>query len=110
MIAVINLIAELHNRFGYTVADIQQGIAARVAGVDADALDVRKWLDNVDIIPKWASRGAAHRIIELWMTERDACKPDELLQVDKKYTGLLKNFSMAEIITLRNEIMQQKRR
>jgi hypothetical protein len=110
MIAVINLIAELHNRFGYAVADIQQGIAARVAGVDADALDVRKWLDNVDIIPKWASRGAAHWIIELWMAERDACKPDELLRVDKKYTGLLKNFSMAEIITLRNEIMQQKRR
>lgn len=105
-----NLIAELHNRFGFTIGDIQQGIAARVIGVDAEVLDVRRWMDKVDTIPKWASRGAASWIIELWMADRDACKPTELLQVDKKYTGLLKDFSMAEIITLRNEIIQRQQR
>ena len=103
-----NLIAELHTKFGFSFHDIQQGIAARVAGVDAEALDIKKWLDNVDTIPKWASRGAASWIIELWMAARDSCKPTELLQVDKKYTGLLKSFSMADIIAMRNEIMLHK--
>jgi len=104
-----NLIAELHDRFGYSVQDIQQGIAARVNGVDAEALDVKNWLDNVNTIPKWALHGAASWIIELWMAERDACEPTELLKVDKKYTALLKRFSMAEIIALRNDIIQRKR-
>jgi hypothetical protein len=103
-----NLIAELHTQFGFSLREIQHGIAARIDGVDADVLDVKKWLDNVDTIPKWAARGAAHWIIELWMAERDACEPTELLQVDKKYTGLLKNFSMAEIIGMRNDIVQRK--
>jgi hypothetical protein len=109
MSAANNLIAELHDKFGFSFQDIQQGIASRVAGVDAEALDINKWLDNADTIPKWASRGAASWIIELWMQERDACEPTKLLQVDKKYTGLLKNFSMADIIALRNEIIQQRR-
>ena len=104
----INLIVELHMKFGFSMQEIQQGIAVRVAGVDAEALDIKKWLDKVDTIPKWASRGAASWIIELWMAERDVCKPTELLQVDKKYTGLLKSFSMADIIAMRNEIVQKK--
>jgi hypothetical protein len=103
-----NLIAELNMRFGYSLQQIRQGIAERVDGVDADVLDVNKWLNNVDTIPRWANRGAARWIIELWMTERDACEPAELLQVDKKYTGMLKNFSMADIIAMRNEMMQRK--
>ncbi|WP_455210386.1 hypothetical protein [Kaarinaea lacus] len=103
-----NLIAELNTRFGFSLQDIQLGIADRVEGVDADVLDVKKWLDNVDTIPSWANRGAAHWIIELWMSERDACEPNELLVVDKKYTRLLKHFSMGEIIAMRNEIIRRK--
>lgn len=103
-----NLIAELNTQFGFTLQDIQQGIADRVDGVDADVLDVKKWLDNVNTIPNWANRGAALWIIELWMAERDACEPTELLMVDKKYTGLLKHFSMGEIITMRNDIIRRK--
>jgi hypothetical protein len=104
----LNLINVLNSRFGYSLLEIQQGIAARVDGVDAEALDIKKWMDNVDTIPKWANRGAARWIIELWMTERDTCEPGELLVVDKKYTALLKNFSMADIIAMRNEIIQHK--
>ena len=103
-----NLIAELNGRFGYSLQEIQRGIAERVDGVDADVLDINKWLDNADKIPRWADRGAARWIIELWMAERDACEPTELLRVDKAYTGLLKKFSMAEIIAMRNEIIQSK--
>jgi hypothetical protein len=103
-----NLITELHTRFGFSLQQIQQGIAARVEGVDADVLDINKWIDNVDTIPKWANRGAARWIIELWMAERDTCEPTELLTVDKKYTSLLKHFNMADIIAMRNEIIQQK--
>ena len=103
-----NLIAELNSQFGFSEQEIQRGIAERVAGVDADVLDIKKWLNNVDKIPGWANRGAARWIIELWMTERDACEPTELLGVDKKYTALLKRFNMAEIIAMRNEIIRQK--
>ena len=103
-----NLIAQLNQCLGFSLQEIQQGIAQRVAGVDAEVLDVKKWLDNVNTIPKWANRGAARWIIELWMAERDACEPAELLRVDKKYTGMLKHFSMADIIAMRNEIIQHK--
>lgn len=102
--AVHNLIAELNQTFGFSLLEIQQGIARRVAGVDAEVLDISKWMNKVDTIPRWANRGAACWIIELWMAERDACEPTKLLQVDKKYTGLLRNFSMADIIAMRNEI------
>ena len=103
-----NLISELHIRFGISLQDIQCGIAARVVGVDAEGIDIRKWLDNVDIQPGWARRGAARWIIELWMAERDTCGPTELLEVDKKYTALLKSFSMADIIAMRNEVVNKK--
>ncbi len=103
-----NLIAELNMRFGYSLQEIQHGIAERVEGVDADVLDIKKWLNNVDTIPKWANWGAARWIIELWMAARDACEPTELLQVDKTYTSLLKKFSMADIIAMRNEIIKSK--
>jgi len=103
-----NLIAQLHTQFGFSWQEIQHGIAARVAGVEAEVLDIKKWMDNVDTIPKWANRGAARWIIELWMAERDACAPAELLRVDKKYTAMLKSFSMAEIIAMRNEIIQHR--
>ena len=103
-----NLIAELHTRFGISLQDIQHGIAARVAGVDAEGIDIKKWVDNVDTQPGWARRAAARWIIELWMAERDTCGPTELLGVDKKYTALLKNFSMTDIIAMRNEVVNKK--
>lgn len=103
-----NLLAELNATFGFSVKQIQAAIAARVDGVDSDLLDIEKWIDETDVIPAWANRAAAKWIIELWMIDRDACDPTELLKVDKKYTRLLKNFSMAEIIAMRNEINKAK--
>ena len=84
-----NLIAELNMRFGYSLQQIRQGIAERVDGVDADVLDVNKWLNNVDTIPRWANRGAARWIIELWMTERDACEPCDG-EVDEGHGAVLR--------------------
>jgi hypothetical protein len=40
----------------------------------------------------------------LWLSERDACDAKELLKVDEKYTRLLRDFSMSDIIAMRNEI------
>lgn len=106
--ALNNMLAELNTKFGFSVDQIQAAIAARADGVDSDLLDIKKWIGDSTDIPAWVNRAAAKWVIELWMIDRDTCDPTELLKVDKKYTRLLKNFSMAEIIAMRNEINKAK--
>lgn len=106
--ALNNLLAELNATFGFSVRQIQAAIAARADVVDDELLNVEKWLKDVDEVPAWANRAAARWVIELWMIDRDTCDPTELLKVDKKYTRLLKSFTMAEIIAMRNEINRTK--
>lgn len=101
-----NLICELGSTFGYTNDQIKNGIAQRNEGVDAIALNVEQWKHNDAAIPRWANRAAARWVIEIWMKERDSCDAAELLAVDKRFTRILSDFSMGEIISMRNEISQ----
>lgn len=103
-----SLLTELHSTFGFTFEEIKQGIACRVDGVDADVLDIDKWIYSAERMPSWAKRAAASWIIELWMKDRDACEPTELLKVDNRYSRILKDFSMADIIAMRNSISVPK--
>ncbi|WP_455205640.1 hypothetical protein [Kaarinaea lacus] len=99
-----SLLTELNSTFGFTAEQIKRGIACRVDGVDAEALDINKWIQSDGSMPSWAKRAAASWVIELWMNERDACEPTELLKVDNRYSRILKDFSMADIIAMRNSI------
>jgi hypothetical protein len=100
-----NLINTLLTEFDFSEEQVRRGIAERVDGVEADLLDVRKWINDDNTMPHWARRAAAHWIIALWMRERDACAAADLLAVDKRFTRILGAFSMGEIIAMRNEVV-----
>lgn len=100
----MNLITVLNNSFGLSLDQIEQGIVLRANKVYADTYFIEDWLQDESLIPKWANRAAASWVIEMWMSERDSCDATGLLKVDKKYTRLLRDFSLSDIIAMRNEL------
>lgn len=100
------LLQELNVEMGLSLEEISDAIAARL-GTGADQLQqdqlqqIGQWLNGSKQIPDWANKAAALWVIELWMGERDVCHPGQLLAVDKKYTRLLRSYSMAEIVSFR---------
>ena len=100
----MNLITVLNNSFGLSLDQIEQGIVLRANKVYADTYFIEDWLKDESLIPKWANRAAASWVIEMWLSERDSCDASGLLQVDEKYTRLLRDFSLSDIIAMRSEL------
>ena len=105
----MNLLTVLNHSFGLSVEQIEQGIVLRANKVYADTYFIEDWFKDEKLIPRWASRAAASWLIELWLTERDNCDSTNLLQVDEKYTRLLRDFSLSDIIAMRNELSRPNR-
>ena len=102
----MNLITVLNNSFNFSLDQIEQGIILRANKIYADTYFIQDWLKDETLVPKWASRAAASWLIEMWLSERDGCDASSLLQVDEKYTRLLRDFSLSDIIAMRNELAQ----
>jgi len=100
----MNLILVLNNSFGLSIDQIEQGIVLRANKIYADTYFIHDWLKDESMVPDWASRAAASWLIEMWMGERDGCEASNLLKVDEKYTRLLRDFSLSDIIAMRNEL------
>jgi len=100
----MNLITVLNNSFGLSIDQIEQGIVLRANKVYADTYFIHDWLKDETMVPDWASRAAASWLIEMWMAERDGCDSSNLLKVDEKFTRLLRDFSLSDIIAMRNEL------
>ncbi|MCI0507831.1 MAG: hypothetical protein L0Z73_17215 [Gammaproteobacteria bacterium] len=100
----MNLLTVLNSSFGLSLEQIEQGIVLRANKVYADTYFIEDWLRDEKLIPKWASRAAASWVVEMWLSERDACASSELLGVDEKYTRLLRDFSLSDIIAMRSEL------
>lgn len=101
----LNLIYVLHHSFAIPKHHIGSGIEQR-AGQQVDAREIDFWIKESAELPEWAHQAAALWIIELWMQERDACEAQQLLKVDEKYTRLLRDYNMGQIIAMRNAIIQ----
>ena len=100
----INLIVELNKSIGLTIEQIHQGLCRRAHNDSLVVDDINQWLVNPATIPEWVNKTAALWIIELWMSDRDACQAGSLLTVDNKYSRILRGFSMAEIISMRQQL------
>lgn len=101
----VNILRTLQETTGLTLEKIEQGLVLRANKIYADTHFIRDWLEDESLIPDWANRAAASWVIELWMLERDAVESSQLLKVDEKYTRMLKDFSLSDIIAMRNELM-----
>lgn len=101
------LLQELNTEMGLSPEEISNAIATRT-GTGADQLQqIGQWLSDSKRTPDWANKAAVLWVIELWMKERDVCHPSQLLAVDKKYTRLLRSYSMAEIISFRRDLQKE---
>lgn len=99
-----NIILELQQKLDFSVAEIKNAISHRVTPIQSMGVDIDSWVHNPEKIPQWAQMAAAKWVVELWMSARDACEPDQLLVIDNKYTNVLRRYSMADIIEFRNAI------
>ena len=102
------IISEIHSLFGFSAEHIGKAIVQRAVGGQDQTLDVSGCLYRDCNIPAWAERAAALWVIELWTAERDACTAGELLTVDRKYSRILRRYSMADIISFRNEVLAKR--
>ena len=100
----MNLITVLNNSFDMSLDQIEQGIVLRANKIYADTYFIHDWIKDESLIPGWANRAAASWLIEMWLSERDGCDASSLLKVDEKYTRLLRDFSLSDIIAMRNEL------
>jgi len=103
----MNLLQALHDSFGLSMGDIEKGLVSRAKKVYIDTHFLGDWIKDEDKVPQWAHRAAATWLMELWLEERDACESAQLLGVDEKYTRLFKDFSLSDIIAIRNAIRNE---
>ena len=101
-----NLIHELIVSMELPYVEVGEGITRRAAPFRPRFNDIRQWAEESASVPDWANRAAALWLLEFWMNERDACEADGLLKVDEKYTRLLRDYSMGEIIEMRNQLVR----
>lgn len=105
---MINIIKEIKLGLSLTDEELKQGIIGHTPGSTDLDIDISCWLEDDETVPKWATKAATVWVIELWMADRDACEPSQLLQVDKTYTRMLRGYSMAEVISFRNALVGQQ--
>lgn len=123
----MNIVRDIRDTLGLDVEQIKLGILQHCPGsASANAsfekkdqsvsqaaavnpnLVIDHWFLDSEQIPKWAKQAAARWVLEMWQEERDACTPSMLLSVDKKFTYILRGYSMAEIIALRNTLERNR--
>ena len=100
----LNLVSGLHREMGFSPEEIRQGLEQRSPECQLDIMELEAWIEPSSRLPDWINRLAAVWVIEHWMSERDTCDAEGLLRVDEKYTRLLKDFSMGDIISMRNSV------
>lgn len=99
-----NIIEELKQSLGLVPGDIKKEISLRATPIQSMGVDLESWSNDPTSMPSWAQAAAAQWVVEMWMAARDVCEPNQLLVIDKKYTHVLRSYSMGDIIALRNAI------
>jgi len=100
----VNIIEELQTSLGFVPGAIKKEISLRATPIQSMGVDIESWSQQPSNMPEWAQQLAACWVVEMWMAARDVCEPNQLLLIDKKYTHVLRSYSMGEIIELRNTI------
>jgi len=104
----VNILCDVRDRLGYDANKITDGILRYTPGSENINIDISIWMEENAVLPKWVRQAATRWILDMWMNERDACAPGALLDIDKKFTYILRGYSMAEIIAFRNSLQRSK--
>lgn len=95
-----SLIESLRRCTGLADAQLCSALAQR-AGCAAPTVHLLQAWDGGDTaMPAWVERYCAEWIVELWRNERASCTARDLLQVDQKFTRLLRDYSVADLLAV----------
>jgi len=104
----VNILCDVRDTLGYDAKAITDAILKYTPGSENVNIDVAIWLADNAVLPKWVVQAATRWVLDMWMDARDACAAGALLEIDKKYTHILRGYSMAEIISFRNGLQRSK--
>ena len=99
-----NLIRELNQSINLSLEQIQQGLSSRAPQAQ---LDIENWLSDDSDMPSSLRHNVVMWIMEIWAKERDACNAKQLLDVDNKFSRILRDYSLTDIIAFKKELNQQ---
>lgn len=95
-----SLIDSLRRCTGLADAQLCAALAER-SGHAAPTLHLlHAWDSGVIAMPAWVERFCAEWIVELWRSERSTCDARALLTIDRKYTRLLSDYSVGDLMTV----------
>jgi hypothetical protein len=95
-----SIIESLRRCTGLADAQLCSALAARARSDVPTVILLQAW-DAGDIaMPAWVERGCAEWIVELWRSERAACDARELLAIDRKFSRLLRDYSVMELMAV----------
>lgn len=101
-----NLIRELNQSMNFSLEQIQQGLSKRINDT-APMEVVEAWLKDDASMPETLRHTVVMWIMELWAKERDACTAKQLLDVDNKYSRILRDYNLTDIIAFKKELTQK---
>ena len=104
----VNILCDVRDTLGLEPSQIRDGILQYTPGSENANIDISIWMTDSIVLPKWVTQAATRWVLDMWMEERDACAPGALLDIDKKFTHILRAYSMAEIIAFRNSFQRSK--
>jgi hypothetical protein len=95
-----NLIDQIQTCTGLSDAHLGVALARRAGYAPASAHEVAHWRSGQTPMPTWAERTCVQWIVELWRADRDDCNAQQLWQVDQKYTRMLGDFTVADLMRM----------
>lgn len=105
-----NLLESIEHCTGLSNAEVGIALARRAGFAPVSARRIQAWRDGADAMPSWVERECIHWLVELWSRERNDCGAARLWDVDRKYTRLLDQLTIAELMTLLRERQGQNGR
>ncbi|MDH5323926.1 MAG: hypothetical protein OEZ68_03055 [Gammaproteobacteria bacterium] len=98
-----NLIRELNHSMNLSPEQIQQTLEQRAP---QQALNVSTWIQDDSSMPTALRHCVVMWIMEIWAKERDACSAKQLLDVDNKFSRILRDYSLTDLIAFKKELAQ----
>lgn len=96
----MNPLEQLKLCTGMTNAQLGTALARRAGNAPVSATQFERWCNGTATIPQWVERASLTWLVELWRAERSGCAANELYRIDQKYTRMLKDFTVAEVMQL----------
>lgn len=95
-----SLIESLRRCTGLADAQLCIALAQRARCTAPTAHLLHAWNAGDIAMPEWVERYCTEWVLELWRDERATCTAHELLQVDRKYSVVLRHYSVADLLAI----------